>query len=537
MVENSGTRVPASLEEYWNVAVRRRWWILAPLFGCWAIVWTASWLLPARYDSQALILVEQQKVPEQYVVPNVTISLQDRLQSITQQILSRTRLQATIDRFHLYASHRGLTGLLQADDPVEQMRKDTKIDLVQSPDRPTELTAFKIQFSASSPELAQQVNTELTSLFINEDLKSQQQLSESTTAFLNNELDDARVKLEAQEAKVRAFKTNHFGNLPGQLQSNVSILSGLQGQLQNTERALDGAKQQKLYLESLIEEYKSAQGSSDGADATSPQALDRELLALRAQLAAERSKYTEDYPDVVSLKDRIAKTEKLKKQIEGEIASNEKTADSTKGAAPAEVAGLDPGAPNAIIQTESQLKANDLEIQNYQKREKELESQIASYEGRLNQTPETEQQLADISRGYDESKANYDSLLQKQNQSQLATSLEQRQQGEQFQLLDPPSLPDKPSAPNHLLISIAGLVMGVAVGCGLAAFFEFTNVRIRKEKDLKDAVPARILVAIPHLNDPREHQFARLRWWTELGAAVTMLIVIAIGNLYAFYKG
>src|SRR5882762_5188919 len=195
-----------SLEDYWAVVRRRRWSIFLPMFICWALVWSVSWFLPAAYRSEALILVEQQRVPEQYVVPNVTVGLQDRLQNMTQQILSRTRLQTTIDRFHLYPRHGALRAFFQTGDPVEEMRKDIQIELVQAPGHPAELTAFKIHYSARSPELAQQVNSELVSLFIDENLKTQEQLSESTTAFLDNQLEAARTKLEQQEAKVRAFK-------------------------------------------------------------------------------------------------------------------------------------------------------------------------------------------------------------------------------------------------------------------------------------------------------------------------------------------
>jgi uncharacterized protein involved in exopolysaccharide biosynthesis len=189
-----------------------------------------------------------------------------------------------------------------------------------------------------------------------------------------------------------------------------------------------------------------------------------------------------------------------------------------------------------MMQIQSQLKANGLEIQNYQQREKKIEADIATYQARLNLTPETEQELADISRGYEESKANYDSLLQKQNQSQLATSLEQRQQGEQFRILDPPSLPTRPSAPNHLLISVAGLLFGFAVGAVLTAFLEMTNVRVRQEKDLEDAVPLKVLIGIPHLDAPGEGRFRVLLRGLELVAAVVMVILILVGNLYAFYK-
>jgi polysaccharide biosynthesis transport protein len=527
-----------SLTDYWAVVRRRFWWVTIPLFVCWVLVWGLSWRLPPLYQSEALILVEQQKVPENYVVANVTVSLQDRLQSMTQQILSRTRLQTTIDRFHLYSKPTGFFRFSKWQDPIEEMRKDIKIDLVASPGHQGELTAFKIQYSAASPEIAQQVNSELTSLFIDENLKAQQQLSESTTAFLDSQLADARGKLEEQEAKVRAFKATHFGNLPSQMQSNVQILTGLQTQLDATQRDLDGARQQRLYLDSLQKQYQSEETSQGGGDSagTSPEALDKELTVLRLRLANALSQYTEDYPDVITLKDKIAKTEKLKKQIEDEIASNQKTAKDTKVVEPG-AANTMTGSTPATMQIQSQLQANQLQIQNFEQRQKNIESQISDYQARLNLTPQTEQELADISRGYDESMSNYNSLLQKQMQSQLATSLEQRQQGEQFRILDPPSLPIKPTSPNHLMISAIGLILGAALGMGLAALLELTDVRVWQVKDLEGVFPGRLLVALPHLSTPREERFGRTVRWVKIGATVAIIVSIVAGNLYSFYKG
>jgi succinoglycan biosynthesis transport protein ExoP len=532
-----GRPTPRSLPDYWAIVRRRFWWVVVPLFLCWIVVWGLSWRLQPIYESEALILVEQQKVPENYVVANVTVNLQDRLQSMTQQILSRTRLQTTIDRFHLYANHTGFSGFSKWKDPIEQMRSDIKIDLVASPGHQGELTAFKIQYSAGSPELAQQVNSELTSLFIDENLKAQQQLSESTTAFLDSQLADARSKLEEQEAKVRAFKATHFGNLPSQMQSNVQILAGLQTQLDATQRDLDGARQQKLYLESLQKQFDS-QRTSQGGDlaGTSPAALDSELADLRLRLANALSQYTEDYPDVITLKDKIAKTEKLKKQIEDELASSQKTSNGTKVVEPG-AETTKPGTTPSAIQIQSQLQANQLEIQNYQQREKNIDSQISDYQARLNLTPQTEQELADVSRGYDESMSNYNSLLQKQMQSQLATSLEQRQQGEQFRILDPPSLPTRPSYPNHLLISIIGLILGASLGLGLAGLLELTDVRVWQAKDLEGIFPARTLVALPHLSTPREERFGSTVRRVKIGATVAIIVSIVAGNLYSFYKG
>ncbi len=530
----------ASLDDYWAIVLRRRWWILLPLSVCWLVVWIVSWLLPATYQSDALILVEQQKVPEQYVVPNVSVSLQERLQSMTQQILSRTRLQATIDRFHLYAGDGGFMSKMKSADPVDQMRRDIQIELVSAPGRPAELTAFKIRYSAALPELAQQVNSELTTLFIDENLKSQQQLSESTTAFLDGRVADARTKLAEQEAKVRAFKATHFGTLPSQLGSNVQIMSGLQAQLQATQHAVESAEQQKLYLQSLLQQYQSVQDSLVSGDSTvtAPEALEAELKTLRVQLADAQSKYTDSYPDVVALKDMIAKTEQLKKQIEDEIATKQQeSADSAADASESRPASMRNGTLSPMIQIQSQLKVNHLETESLKQQERKIQLELSEYQARLNSTPQTEQELADISRGYEESQLNYNSLLQKQNQSQLATSLEQRQQGQQFRIIDPSSLPYKPSAPNRALVSLGGLVLGLAAGALLTALLELTDARVRHEKDLQGLVPARVLVGIPRLSTPEEDARLVRRLWLDRAAVAAVVVFIVLGNAYSLYKG
>jgi uncharacterized protein involved in exopolysaccharide biosynthesis len=189
-----------------------------------------------------------------------------------------------------------------------------------------------------------------------------------------------------------------------------------------------------------------------------------------------------------------------------------------------------------MMQMQSQLKVVKLEIDNYEQHAKELESQISAYRTRLNLTPQTEQQLAEVSRGYEESKSNYNSLLQKQNQSQLASSLQQRQQGEQFRILDLPSLPSRPLAPNHLMLSLGGLVAGAVLGLGLAALLEMTNPLVRQEKDLEGLVPTRVLVGIPRLNTPGENRFRTVFHWLEMGTVALMAVLVLAGNLYAFYK-
>jgi uncharacterized protein involved in exopolysaccharide biosynthesis len=189
-----------------------------------------------------------------------------------------------------------------------------------------------------------------------------------------------------------------------------------------------------------------------------------------------------------------------------------------------------------MMQVQSQLKAVAFEIQNYEQHVKELESDIASYRARLNMTPQTEQELADISRGYEESKANYDSLLKKQNQSQLATSLQEQQQGQQFKLLDPPSMPYKPSSPNRIMFSLGGLAAGAGLGVGLALLLELKNNVVRKQEDLEGLIPARVLVGIPHLNEPGEDRFNQTFRWFEIAAVSVMAVLILVGNVYTLHK-
>jgi succinoglycan biosynthesis transport protein ExoP len=199
-------RVPRGWEEYFAIVVRRRWWILLPLFLCWIAVWGGSWSLPTTYTSDALISAEQEKVSDLYVMENVNVNLQNRLQSTTQKVLSYASLQAIIERFKLYVAPPRTIGFFKPKDPVDQMRSDIKIELVGAPGYRGEFFTFKIHYSADTPELAQQVNTELTSLFINENVRAQRQLSENTTAFLDSELADARIKM--QEQKFRLSRVN-----------------------------------------------------------------------------------------------------------------------------------------------------------------------------------------------------------------------------------------------------------------------------------------------------------------------------------------
>jgi polysaccharide biosynthesis transport protein len=517
------------LNEYWAMVVRRRWWILGPLFLGWLIVFASAWIIPSKYTSEAVILVEQQKVPEQFVRPNVQVDLQERLQSITNQVLSRTRLLAIINSLHLYQG----TLANSDDDKIEQMRKDIKIDLIQTPastGRPISLTAFKVSYSAAKPQIAQQVNTQLASSFINENVLASQQQSESTTNFLDSQLNAAGAALAEQEKKMRAYEAAHMGELPDQLQSNLQILSGTQAQLQAAVDARDRALQQQAYLNSLATQYD-AMGVSESNPALPPSNA-QQLEMMRAELAVLESKYTPDHPDVKKLKDTIAKMEQMQKDTP-EDKTDDASKDSDKSVAtPSQLQAMTP-----VMQIQSQLKANKLEIQTREAQIAKLEAKVNQYQARLNATPERQQELADIMRNYDESKKNYDQLLGKTMASSLATSLTRQQQGDQFRVIDPPSLPEKASFPDRFKFSLAALGAGLFLAFVFGAGTEFTDDRIRSESDLIEAAPLPVLAEIPPL--PTDREMAAHRWkpWIAVAAAILIAIVIPSGILYAYYWG
>ena len=529
-----GARV-RTLQDYLAIARRRRWWLILPLFITWALVMVAAWFIAPKYRSETVIIVEQQRIPEQYVVPNVASDLQQRLQSMTQQILSRTRLLGIIEALHLYGKPQK-----QADPDllVEAMRKDIKIDLVQAPGRPWELSAFRISYSAGSPNLAQRVTQELSSLFIEENLRNRQQLSEDTTEFLENQLAEARKNLAGQEERLRDFKSKYLGELPEQLQTNIQILSGLQSRLQAATEALDHANQQKLYLESLLNQYKTlrSQLSVRRDNSTlNPLSIDEEVDKLRAELADLSSRDTPQHPDVIRVKRQIADAERLKQEIETQAKSS--TPDGGLGVAGRPKSLSDLQAISPMLQIDGQIKSNQLEIANRKQEMRRLEAEIEAYQARLNLTPVREQQLAAITRDHEQSRTNYESLLNKKMQSQMATNLEKRQQGEQFRIIDPPNFPQKPYFPDRFKFSLLGLMAGLALALGLTAAIEVTDNRIYSEEDLLSVTPAPILVAIPELQTANEQH--KQTWHYRLQMATGLLLMAAIPaiTLFAYYKG
>ncbi len=521
------------LQHYLGLVRRRHIHFLIPLFIGWAIVWTASWVLPPRYQSSTLILVEQPSMPKNYVTPNISDDLQERLQSITQQILSRTRLLHIIDKFGLYASEAAKPS---PDEKVELMRKDVAIELVR--DARSQISSFNVSYTSRDPHIAQQITGELTNLFINENLEVRQQQSEDTTKFLETQLEAARQSLAQQEDRIRQFKGQHVGEMPGQLASNLQILSGLQSQLRNEEDALNSAKQQHVYLQTLEEQYRALQGSGksrDGATVGVP-ALDQELHKLKTQLADLSSHYTDRHPDVRKLKEQITETKRMRDQL---LASPKTKGD---GAVDGENTGsfsqgMDSTEAAISPQIQSQLSSNQVEITNRERAIAGLTAKIDEYQARLNQEPVREQQLADLTRGYEQSKANYDELLKKKNDSAMATSMELLQQGERFHVVDPPSLPQKPEFPNRMKFCGIGLGIGLALGLVVAGAFEILDDRLHNVKDIRKLLPKEVIGEIPAIVTVWDAEIAKRKLWLSLATAAAVFATILAGSAFSYLRG
>lgn len=518
------------LQRYLGLVRRHHLHFLVLFFVGWMLVWGISWLLPAEYKSGTLILVEQPTMPKDYVTPNVNDDLQERLQSITQQILSRTRLLHIIDELNLFADERGLN---TPDAKVERMRAGIDIELVR--DTQNRITAFNVYYTARDPHLAQQVTSELTNLFINENLELRQQQSEDTTKFLESQLEDARQSLATQEEKIRKFKGEHLQELPTQQQSNLQILAGLQSQLQSEEDGLGAAQQQHVYLETLLNQYRALEGSANTADGAQPglPAIDQELDKLKSQLADLRSRYTDRHPDVRKLKDQIAQTEKMRDQLLAEL--KKKQNEVSDDAKPSPTTDLAQATP--IAQLQSQLRANEIETKNREKAILGLHEKINDYQARLNQEPMREQELADLTRGYDQTKATYDDLLKKKNESEMATDMEKLQQGERFQVLDPPSLPIKPDFPNRLKFCGMGLAFGLFLGAGVVALLEVMDDRLYGENEIKDLLPAPVISEIPIIVNPADEAKAKRRMWMGWATAAVVFMVILMGSAFSYLRG
>ena len=463
-----------NLDDYLFILKRRLWIIAIPALLLPILAYAFSFTIPSQYLSQTLVLIDQQKVPGDYVTPIVSSDLDSRLASMREQIFSRSRIQPIIERYNLYGN-----GKMSMDDRLEMARKSISIQPIHSVIAHSGgLPGFFISFTANDPHTAQAVCGEITSLFLSESAKANEDSAEGTTEFLKGQLADAKKSLDEQDAKLAAFQRQYVGKLPGEETSSVQMLTSLNTQLEAATQSLARMEQQKSYDESMLaQQTVSSQPASPGQPAGPPppsaasQAQELQMQKLLAQEADLTAHYTADYPDVITIRRNIAD---LRKQM----AVGPAPRASVPGVAPRVVESA------AVQQLRAQMRALDLGINDARREQGSIQNAVRVYQDRISSSPQVQEEYKQLTRDNATAKTFYDRLLGEMNNAKMATDLERRQEGEQFRVMDQPNLPDAPNYPKRPIFALGGLAAGLAFGLLIVGILEYRDTALRTERDV-----------------------------------------------------
>jgi len=496
-----------------HVVRRRMWLLLLPFALISATTAVVARLLPDKYKSDTLILVVPQQVPESYVRSTVTTRIEDRLQSIAQQILSRTRLERIIQDFNLYEKERR-TGIME--DVVEGMRKDINIQVVKG-------DAFRVTYSGTEPRTVMRVTERLASLFIEENLHDREVLADGTNQFLEAQLEDARRRLIEQERKLEVYRKLHSGELPSQLEANMQAIQNAQLQIQSHVESLNRDRDRELLLQREIGDLEQQAPTSDEttiqltsvdgelAGVTPSQ----QLAAAKIALAALERRYKPEHPDVQRMKRVIA-------DLEEKVAANPPDPESQLSAA--EVTRR-----SRLKDLRAELDQVNRQIALKETEEKRLRSVVADYQKRVEIVPTRESELTELTRDYTTLQTMYSSLLSKKEESRIAANLERRQIGEQFKLLDPARLAEKPYSPNRLAISLLGMAGGFAFGLLMIALLEYRDTSFNTDAEVTSVLSLPVLATVPFMQSHDEQRKAhRRRIALNLGCAGSVIACLAL---------
>ncbi len=493
-----------NIHDYTEIFLRRIWYFVVPFVVIMAAAALYSFLLPHMYRATTLILVTPQKVPESIIRPTVTSRIEDRLQSIGQEIMSRTRLEQVIAEFKLYSEE---AKSLSREEIVELMRKDVRVEL-----RGKE-GYFTISYVGRDPKTVTMVTNKLASLFIEENLKLREQQAQGTSDFLSVELDATRAKLEEQEATITSFKKKHMAELPEQRDASLKILEQLQLQSQKIGDSLKAAQDRKVIIQKQLsdtkiqvaigppsenpkEEKMTPTTESDSSQSPlpiqkGPSYYEAQLLHARNVLTELKSKYTGRHPDIVRVEKYIAdleeKIDKMKAQGVGERMTAKETAISS------------PSVVASIRAMENYLIATELEIKRLYEEDSKIKDRMAGLQARIENTPMRELAMTNLTRDYQNTREAYQTLLRKHQEAQQAENLERRQKGEQFKVIDPARIPEKPIQGKIFKIFLIGFVLGMGFGMGMVFLREQMDRSFRDPEDLEATMEYRVLANIPRI--------------------------------------
>jgi polysaccharide chain length determinant protein (PEP-CTERM system associated) len=472
-----------SLHDYLDVFLRRIWYFVIPLVIVLAGTVTYAVMAPKWYRSSTLVLVSPQKISPDYVKATVTSSVEDRLASIAQEILSRTRLEQVISEFKLYPNQ---VKSMPMETLVELMRKDIQVEI---PKRDKEKNYFTISYVGKDPRLVAQVTNKLSSLFIEENLKIREQQAQGTTEFLESELSSKKDKVEKFQREITDFKRRYINELPENRDANLKVLEQLNLQSQKINEAVKGAEDRKVIIQNQLANMtlRSFDSGNDGKDSAStprpPMVV--QMSQLKGHLDELLAKYTENHPDIVVTRKKIADLEKR-------LAEGQDPARKGKNADP-----LTDQYNYFQAERKTQLSLVDKEIGRLKKEDEKVRAMIASYQGRIENTPIRELSLGALNREFANMNETYQVLLKKNAEAQQAENLERRQKGEQFRILDPARVPEKPYQPDIPKVLLIGLVLGLGAGLGLTFVREQMDRSFRDAEDLEVTLGLRVLANIP----------------------------------------
>ena len=474
--------------EMWT---RRQWLAVVVFTLTLAGVTSIATFLPDIYRSTASVLVERHQVPETFVRSSVTGELETRLQTISQEILSRARLEDLITRFGLYPD---LRDRVPVEAVVEKMRRDIQLELKgveQQMSGRSATVAFNLSYRGRDPERVAAVANTLASFYVEENSKLRERQASQTTRFLKDQLAEARKRLDAQEARVRDFRARHAGELPQQMGVNLATLERLQAQLH-----LNSANQLRARDQRVRQQGESDAAGAAGAADTATAKLarrKRELLDLR-------TRFSDKYPDVIRVKAEIA-------ALERELA----------GTNPDE----DPAAAEAgLSEPEAELKALKAE-------EQRLRRDISTYQRRVENSPQREQEFQELSRGFETAKESYASLVKRYEDAQMAESMEQSRQGEQFRILDSAIPAKQPLAPNRIRLLLVGVLLSLGAAAAAAVLAERLDTSFHTFDDLRSFTKVPVLARIPHVATAAETaRLARRRWLATASITLGLALVV-----------
>jgi polysaccharide chain length determinant protein (PEP-CTERM system associated) len=513
-------------EDFVKIAWRRKWLIVIPtlVVASGTFVWSQS--LPNRYRSEARILIVPQRVPENYVQPTVTTELTERLQAISQEILSRTRLERIIEEFNLYGDERKT---MIMEDVIQLMRRDVAIDIAGTRRRRGDPGSFVVRYDSNSPRMAMQVVERLASLFITENLQDREVLAEQTSQFLQAQLEDARGRLIEHERKLEAYRRANMGQLPTQVNSNLQVMQSTQVQLQSRIDAMNRDHDRKLALDKLIAEAEAVQvvtpssrGRRDASlDAPVRGSTGEQLAAARATLESLEARLTSEHPDVVRAKRviRELETKAAVEALERPLTSEEPVAGQLS---PAEEAHR-----QRLSEMQTEREGLERRIEANTAEQTRLQGVLATYRRNVEAAPRRESELIELMRDYDIVQGSYNSLLSKSQSSNIAADLERRQIGQQFRMIEAARLPQRPSSPNRARMNMMGTLAGLAFALALVALLEYRDTTMNTRGDVVASLALPIIAVIPAMSTIVERR-KRKRQQVLIAAASSAVVISGV---------